>query len=257
MIRPLLTPRMLALHVVAVLATVAATLLGLWQYHVWQSGRQDQTESRVEARPVPLDAVMSSDEAFPRTAVGRPVTLSGRWVPTSSLYVDGRELEGRRGVWAVTPVAVCPEADARACARSPAVLVVRGWAASAADAPAPPDGPVRVTGWLQPDEGSGASADPDPSDDVMPELRVLDALQRVPQDLYGGYVIAESLSTSSATSGLKPVTPESLPEPSTFTSVRNLLYALEWWVFGAFAVYVWGRWCRDEVVRAGGVPSEA
>ena len=35
----------------------------------------------------------------------------------------------------------------------------------------------------------------------------------------------------------------------------NLLYALEWWVFGGFAVYVWSRWCRDELVRDAGVPS--
>ncbi len=247
---------MLVLHVVAVLATVAAVLLGVWQYDVWQAGRQDQTASRTEAGPVPLDSVMSSDEAFPRTGVGTPVTLSGRWLPAATVYVSGRELDDRRGVWAVTPVAVCPE-DARGCARAPAVLVVRGWAPTRTDAPAPPSGPVRLTGWLQPDEGSGVSADARPGDDVVPELRVLDALQRVPQDLYGGYVIAESMSTRSAARGLEPVTPDSLPEPSTFTSVRNLLYALEWWVFGGFALYVWGRWCRDEVARADGVPSEA
>ena len=30
---------------------------------------------------------------------------------------------------------------------------------------------------------------------------------------------------------------------------RNLLYALEWWVFGAFAAFVWWRFVRD--LRAG------
>ena len=43
---------------------------------------------------------------------------------------------------------------------------------------APPTGPVRVTGWLQPGEGSGG-ADPDPTDDVIPQLRVADAIQHV------------------------------------------------------------------------------
>jgi len=42
-----------------------------------------------------------------------------------------------------------------------------------------------------------------------------------------------------------------------FTSVRNFLYALEWWVFGGFAVYLWWRWCRDEVARVTRVPSNA
>ena len=41
---------MLALHALAIVATVAAVLLGLWQYGVWQTGRQDQTASRVQAR---------------------------------------------------------------------------------------------------------------------------------------------------------------------------------------------------------------
>ena len=31
------------------------------------------------------------------------------------------------------------------------------------------------------------------------------------------------------------------------THLRNLLYALQWWIFGAFAVYIWFRWCRDQV----------
>jgi surfeit locus 1 family protein len=260
-IRPLLAPRMLALHAVAVLATAAAVLLGLWQYGVWQDGRKDQTDSRVDARPVPLDSVMTSDQAFPRTGVGRPVSLSGRWLPRATMYVDDRVLHGRTGVWAVTPVAVCP-GDAARCAKAPAILVVRGWAASVQAAPAAPTGPVRVTGWLQPGDAAGLT-DPDPGDDVFPELRVADALQRVDQDLYGGYVIARTTTSTagpaaaSAGGGLEPVTPAALPKPSTFTAVRNLLYALEWWFFGGFAVYVWGRWCRDEVSRVTGVPSEA
>jgi surfeit locus 1 family protein len=51
------------------------------------------------------------------------------------------------------------------------------------------------------------------------------------------------------------VTPDSLPKPSSFTALRNLLYALEWWGFGGFAVFLWWRWYRDEVSRVTGVPS--
>jgi surfeit locus 1 family protein len=244
---------MLALHALTVVVTVAAALLGLWQYGVWQHGRQDQTTSKVDARPVPLGSVLTSDEAFPGSDVGRPVSLAGRWVPDGTIYVSGRELHGRTGVWAVTPVAVCDSA-ASSCARAPAMLVVRGWAASVRAAPPPPTGSVRVTGWLQPGEGSG-NPDPKPGDDVFPDLQVTDALQRVDQDLYGGYVIART--TSPTSEGLAAVTPGALPNASAFTSVRNLLYAIEWWFFGGFAVYVWGRWCRDEVTRVTGVPSKA
>jgi surfeit locus 1 family protein len=37
-----------------------------------------------------------------------------------------------------------------------------------------------------------------------------------------------------------------LPEASRFTAVRNLLYGVEWWVFGGFALFLWWRWVRDE-----------
>jgi surfeit locus 1 family protein len=244
---------MLGLHALTVAATLAALLLGLWQYGVWQHGRQDTTDARVDARPVPLSTVMSSDQAFPAAGVGKPVSLAGRWLPASTLYVADRELHGRRGVWVVTPVALCRADRAARCAAAPAMLVVRGWAPTKRDAPPAPTGPVRVTGWLQPGEGSG-DEDPDPSDDVIPELRIPDAIQHVHQDLYGGYLIART--TTPASPGLSPVTPAALPEASAFTSVRNLLYAVEWWFFGGFAVYVWARWCRDEVTRATGVPSQ-
>jgi hypothetical protein len=29
------------------------------------------------------------------------------------------------------------------------------------------------------------------------------------------------------------------------TSIRNILYAFEWWFFGAFAVFVWWRWVTE------------
>ncbi len=217
-VRALLTPRMLALHVAAVLATLAAVLLGVWQYGAWQHGREDQAASRVDAAPKPLAAVMSSDEAFPGDAVGQPVRLSGRWLPRSTVYVADRELHGRNGVWAVTPVAVCggspggsqggskggSQGGSASCGTAPAILVVRGWARSVRDAPDPPSGPVRVTGWLQPGEGSGVT-DTDPGDDVIPELRVADAIQHVDQDLYGGYVIARGVSTARRTAeGSRP-----------------------------------------------------
>jgi hypothetical protein len=34
------------------------------------------------------------------------------------------------------------------------------------------------------------------------------------------------------------------------TKLRNILYAIEWWVFGGFAVFLWWRWVRDELDRA-------
>ena len=246
-VRPLLAPRLWGLHALAAVATTAAVLLGLWQYDAWGARREDQATARADAPARPLGSVMSPDDPFPGDAVGQPVELRGRWLPRSTVYVADRELHGRPGVWAVTPVEVCH--DGTPCSGAPAMLVVRGWSPTVRDAPEPPTGPVRVTGWLQPGEGSGLG-DPDPTDDVIPEMRVADAIQHVDQDLYGGYVIARHVSPgSTAEERLEAVTPASLPEAETFTALRNLLYAVEWWVFGGFAVFIWWRWCRDELDR--------
>ena len=100
--------------------------------------------------------------------------VAGSWLGEGSFLVSGRTQDGRDGYWAVTPLALDESGG------DTAVLVVRGWTPEA-DAP-PPAGPASLTGWLQPPEGTGA-VDDDPDDDVVPQLRIADAVQRVDADL--------------------------------------------------------------------------
>ncbi len=250
MFRVLLSSRMLGLHLLAVLATGVALWLGVWQYGAWQAHRENQALDLASAPAVPLQQVMSNDDPFPGMSVGQPVVLSGVWVPDPTFYVSDKQLDGRDGFWVVTPVAVCGDHCTGDGAKAPAMLVVRGWTPSVSGAPAPPTGPVRVTGWLQPAEGSGLP-DTHPRDDVLPELRIADAIQRVDQDLYGAYVMSKAHEP-----GLRPLTPAALPSPDAFTSLRNLLYAFQWWFFAGFAVYIWWRWVTDELARSRKSPDD-
>ncbi len=257
MFRALWSPRLVGLHLLAIVAVSAAGWLGLWQYDAWQAARAAEARDLASAEPKALRDVLGPDDPYPGDAIGQPVRLEGNWVSEGSFLVSGRELGGRSGYWVVSPLAVCDNrcGQAPAAPSTPAMLVVRGWTPQP-ELPAAPAGEVRLTGWLQPPEDTGRP-DPDPGDEVLPEVSVADAIQRVDRDLFGGYVIAEELTATGSTSagsesagsaaGLDPVTPEALPEPETFTSLRNLLYALEWWVFAAFALFVWWRWCRDVV----------
>ena len=117
--------------------------------------------------------------------------------------------------------------------------VVRGWSPSPGGVPEPA-GDVSLVGWLQPSEG--AAPDDDQSDDVLPQLRVADLAQRFDEDLYGAYVVVREPAD-----GLVAADLQQLPEAGRFTAIRNLLYALEWWFFGAFALFVWWRWARETV----------
>jgi cytochrome oxidase assembly protein ShyY1 len=232
---------MLLLHVAAVLAILAAVLLGRWQVGAWQMHREDRAAEIADDDPVPLGSVLGADDAFPADGVGRPVTATGEWQPDDTVLVAGKEHAGTEGLWVVTPLTVCDGG----CAALPVVL---GWAPNeaAASAPTLSAGEVQVTGWLQPGESAGPPDD-DPEDAVLPTLRVADLLQRVEGDLYGGYLILRT--PADARGDLAAVTPASLPDPPTFTALRNLLYGIEWWLFGVFAAFLWWRWTRDELER--------
>lgn len=247
----LTSPRMLALHGLGIVAVTIAVWAGIWQYGAWQTGRELAVRDLADTAPVALDTVLGPDAAFPGDQVGRPVDVRGTWLPDGTVQVTGRSLDGVDGRWVVTPVAVCDGGED--CDDASAVLVVRGFAAAGSDVPPPPTGPAELTGWLQPGEGRGLP-DEDPTDDVLPELRIASAVQHVDRDLYGGYVI-ERVS-GNAQRGLEPVTPAALPKPDSFTSLRNLFYSAEWFVFAGFAVFLWWRWVRDELERVAAATAE-
>ena len=225
-----LAPRLWWGHALALVLVAAAATLGWWQVEAWQERRDAEARDLTQADPVPLVDVLGPDEAFPADSVGQPVTLSGTWLGEGTVFVSGREHDGDDGYWMVTPLALDDEA---------AIPVVLGWVADPATSAAPDGAAGAVAGWLQPSEGTGA-VDDDPSDDVLPQLRSADLVQLVDRDLYGAYAVARD-----GIGGLPAADLAQLPEASRFTAVRNLLYGVEWWVFGGFAVFIWWRWVRD------------
>jgi len=244
------TPAFVGAFVLMLVAVAAAIGLGVWQYEAWQTRRSAEAVDLTQDEPVPLDRVFGADDPFPGDRVGQPVTWSGTWLPGSTVFVSGRSHEGRDGFWVVTPLTTGGPDD-------PAVPVVRGWVESRDGVPAAPTGRGEVEGWLQPPEGDG-SVDDDPTDDVYPQLRVADLAQRVDGDLYSGYAVAvpdQADPAAAGTAGLEPADLEQLPPAGRFTALRNLLYALEWWIFAAFAFYIWWRYVRDEEEVGDGEPA--
>lgn len=240
-----LSPRLLAAHLLAIVCVGIAAGFGVWQYDAWQERRDAQQVDLTLAEPIELAAVMGPDDPFPGDRAGQPVRISGTWLTDSTVLIADRETGGGEiGRWVVTPLTSGgPDA--------PAVPVVRGWIPEGQGPPAPPTGRAEIVGWLQPPEGTGA-LDEDPSDDVLPQLRIADLVQRTPGDLYGAYVVlddtrsAERGGTNAGGTGMAEATLDQLPEVDRFTALRNLLYSVEWFVFAAFAAFVWWRYVRDE-----------
>jgi len=241
----MLRPRWLGLLVVLVGIIISFTLLGLWQLSV---ARDDATAQAVADAPqepvVALTSLLQPHSGFPAVASNRRVSAVGHYDPTGQVLVPDRRLGSATGSWVVTPLVV-DETGAR-------LPVVRGFV-RATTAPAPTTtGPVTVVGSAAPGES------PDPTTPSLPagQLGSVDLGRLVnlwPGDIYNAFVFAISetpdasaavVPGGSATVGaIERIPPP--PAPSGLT-LRNAAYALQWWVFAVFAVYMYARMVRED-----------
>lgn len=235
--------RLWGVHLLGLLVVTVTVLLGWWQWTVSEGHKSDKSQALAHATPVPLDDVFGHNDPFPGAETGRPAVLEGSWMPSGTIYVSGHQ----NGYWVATPLEVGSGAD-----RS-AIYVVRGWTADPKTAPAAPTGTAKLVGWLQPPENGGLTDD-NPHDDILPELNIAAAMSHVDVDLYSGYAVvadreggwpASDAAVNDGSTGLQAAQLNSMPTASFTTGLRNLLYALEWWVFALFAIYIWWRYVRE------------
>jgi surfeit locus 1 family protein len=224
-----LTPRNLGLTMLAILLTAAMTAMGLWQLDSYNQSQDLDAAATSQAAPVPLDTLLGPDQAFTVDAHARPVTAEGEYADRQVLVDRGSEPP-----WLVTPLVTDTGS---------AILVVRGLAepgSRTAARPAPPAGHVRVVGSLQPSEVRGN--DDDLGDELVPTLSTAQLISDFGTDLYSGFVV---LTEQTPQSTLPAATPPR-PDASLTVGLRNLMYAVQWWVFAAFVVFMWWRIVREQ-----------
>jgi surfeit locus 1 family protein len=219
--------RVLGLTLLALVLLAAMTVMGFWQLDAYRQQQDLAAAQTAQAPPVPLDRLLAPNQAFTAQAHGRPVVAVGRY--------DDQQVVVARGTgarWLATPLVT----DSGS-----AILVVRGVLdAPARELPAPPQGRVRAVGSLQPSQARGDDADP--TDARVPSLSTAQLVGDFGVDLYSGYVV---LTGQTPESTLPPATPP-VPDTSFTTGLRNLMYALQWWVFGGFVVFMWWRILRED-----------
>lgn len=222
---PYLSPKVLGLTLLALVLVAAMTLMGLWQLDTYNQAQSVAAAETANIAPVPLDSLLGPDQAFTAEAHARPVVVEGEY-DRPQLLVD----RGSGPPWLVNPLVT----DSGA-----AILVVRGLA-QPGSAPAPPPGQVRVVGSLQPSEAQGS--DNRLGDNRVPTLSTAQLIDQVEGDLYSGYVVLTDQDPPSTV----PVAPAPLPATSFTTGFRNLMYAVQWWLFGGFVVFMWWRIVREQ-----------
>ncbi|USQ78814.1 SURF1 family protein [Ornithinimicrobium faecis] len=240
MLRTLFTPRWLTLLGVVVAVCVAFAWLGLWQLSVAQDDAFETLQAERDALvEKPLDEVITPHAAFPADGAGHPVVVEGVYDGSRQFLVPDRVLEEQVGYWVVTPLQVTSSEGADAAAIIP---VLRGFVADPADADVPPADPVTVHGELAPGESPSLAEEPLPQGQ-RGTIDLSTLANEWPEALYNGFVFS--------TQEQPPVTDEALahvPPPvlqAGDVDWRNLGYALQWWVFAAFAIFMFVKLLHD------------
>ncbi len=236
MFRTALKPRWLALLAVVIAIIVGFTMLGLWQMNVARSSdEQDAATVALATPPVELTQVARPHTLLDASSSGRMVNASGRYDSTKQFLVGPRQLDGRQGWWVVTPLVV----DSTGAL----LPVLRGLVTDPAVVPPAPTGVVTVTGMLAPGESPPDRTVETPSG-RMTKLNLAALVNSWTEDLYSGFVFATAESPAPNLGPMLRVPPPHFG--SGGIGWRNLAYALQWWLFAAFAVFMWWRMVRDD-----------
>jgi cytochrome oxidase assembly protein ShyY1 len=225
-LRFLVSRRWIAFALVVVFLAWVAWRLGEWQFHRL-ADRQERNEiiqRNEEAGADPVADVLAPGRAVDAADEWRIVEATGTYAVEDTVVVRYRTRDGAAGVDVVVPL----ELD-----DGTSLLVDRGWfatdnrGATTADVPAPPDGEVDVTGWVRRDAEGDSAEVTDQSTRAVDSARIGEALDR---EVLGGWVDLRSESPEPAT----PLQPVELPE---LDNGPHFFYGLQWWFFGALAIF--------------------
>lgn len=233
-LRFLASRRWALLALAVVLLAWLAWALGQWQFHRLEDRRASNlvVERNTAEPPVPVDEVMAVGRPVSPEDEWRRVTATGTYAPEQTVVVRYRTRQGQSGVDLVVPLVTRD---------GTALLVDRGWTMAdnrgrLEDVPEPARTPVTVTGWVRVDATGDSIAVTDRSTRAISSEAIGEALGL---EVYGGFVdlVSESPSVGAELTGAEP--PELDDGPHFF-------YGLQWWFFGALALFGFGYLAYDE-----------
>ncbi len=219
-----------------------AVLLGQWQFHRLDDRREENAlvGRNLDRPPAPIDSVLRAGEPVDDQDEWRRVVAHGTWDDEHTIVLKYQTRDGGAGVDVVTPLVT---------EDGTAVLVDRGWLAtensggSRPETPATTDGPVTVIGWVRVDAGGGAA---EVHDLATRAVSSTEAAKVLPYPLYGGFLDLQTESPAPDTELAAVELPDDTSEGPHF------FYGLQWWFFGALALFGFGYLAYDERKRARG-----
>jgi len=225
-LRFLVSRRWIAFALVVVFLAWVAWRLGEWQFHRLDDRKERNAiiERNESAGAEPVEQVLAPDRAVDEQDEWRIVEATGTYAVEDTVVVRYRTRDGSAGVDVVVPLEL---------ADGTSVLIDRGWyatdnrGATPADVPEPPAGEVTITGWVRRDAAGDSTQVTDQSTRAVSSAEIGEALDR---EVVGGWLDLRSESPEPET----PLLPVELPE---LNNGPHFFYGLQWWFFGALAIF--------------------
>ena len=228
-------PRWIAALALALGVAAAFAALGQWQLE--RSVETAIVDDRDTETPVALQSLAQPQAIMTSEASGRIVTVSGAWVENDDLVVtgrlsgdDGSGTAGQSGDWIVRHLQTTDGSS---------LAVVAGYVPVGASMPNLPVGDATLEGRYVPSE-SPQSGNFENGERTVIAVADLINVWSDAGPVYSGYLVL-----SDAPVGLETVAAPA-PELERELNILNLFYAIEWVLFGGFAVYLWWRLVKDE-----------
>ncbi|MBN8490686.1 MAG: SURF1 family protein [Burkholderiales bacterium] len=233
-----MTRRGWAVLLAALAGALLTARLGVWQLdRAAQKTALHQAQQARGALPALDEAALARTPAEAEVQLHRRVVLEGRWLPTHTVFLDNRQMNGRPGFFVVTPLRL---------AGSDAVLVQRGWVPRHAYererlAPvATPDGTVRIEGRIAPGLARLYEFDAAASGPIRQNLDI-DGFARETGLALRPLAVVQLQDEAAAADGLLRQWTPALPDVS-----KHHGYAFQWFALSALitGLYVWFQLLR-------------
>lgn len=234
MLRLLVTPRWVGRLALLVIVVLVCAWLGSWQW-----GRAWVEVVRTPPAGVGvLTEIHQVGQPVDQEQIGRRVALSGVFDRERDLLVVDRQQSGRLGAWVLSAF----EVDG---ADGAVIPVVRGWLPAGDDIPPAPGGRQDLVGWLEATE-SDALRERGREPLGVGQVEVVSSAELLSlwePPLFQGFVI------QAVPEPQPPLVEVSAPSlnPTRSADWQNVAYAIQWWIFGAFAIFWFVRMLRVEL----------
>ena len=234
-------PRWLA--ALALALGVAASFAALGQWQLERSIENQPIDGRFTERVVPLESVAQPQAPVASAASGQLVSASLEFVSGDYVILTDRlDVDGPVS-WIVGHAIV----QGPGSAQGSSLAVALGWvenadaAASAIERLEAEPAIGVFDGRYLPSESPQLSDFEEGQRSAIAVAELMNVWANAPDGVYSGYLIA-----SDPPAGLEPIF---APAPSTEITYNllNIFYAVEWVIFGGFAIFLWWRLVRDEL----------